>query len=213
MDITYINSKNIKISVSQRELCEHGLDAESLDYSKTRTKRFIWELLDTAYIQTGFDADGSRIIVRIFPSGDGGCELFVTKTVLGKSGDNGGGECDGDDCGAESSESIAKKSCGFICTVPDAEKLFMLCSRLRTAGFRGESSLFCGKDGSFALLCRNENRLPSYISKSAAIRAKDYSFAAEYGEFFPAAEIRIAYLAEHFDIICENGAVEKLCKK
>lgn len=206
MDITYINSKNIKISVSHRELCEHGLDAESLDYSKTRTKRFIWELLDTAYIQTGFDADGARIIVRVFPSSDGGCELFVTKSTSRDRAEN-------FVTGRKIENEAVKKDGDFICIVSDAEKLFVLCSRLKTAGFRGNSTLFGGKDDSFALVCRGETRMPSYISKCAEVREKDYSFAAEYGDCFPADDIGIAYLSEHFDMICESGAVERLGRK
>lgn len=218
MDIIYINSKNIKISLSREELYENGLNAETLDYAKTGTKRFLWELLDEAYIKTGFDAGNARLFVRVFPSTDGGCELFVTKKSYEKHG----------------YEIKTQYEMGFFCIVPDAELLFQLCERLKTARFHGASALYYRKDEenaeSFILFCRPEPpRLPSYICRSAASKAeptdtaifknmkggrdfKDYAFCAEYGKIFPATPELYAYLDEHCTILCAKDAVSAIAR-
>ena len=201
MDITYINSKNIKISISREELYENGLDAESLDYTKTRTKRFIWELLDIAYIKTGFNAGNGRLFVRVFPSADGGCELFITKNADFSEKDG-----KSDTCIAQTEN----ENEDLACVTDDADKLYMLCGRLKTAGFCGDSSLYSGTGDSFILVFNSQRKLPSYINKKFCGEKKDYFFAADYGKMFTVTPEMKAYICEHCHLVCAECAVEKI---
>ena len=38
-----------------------------------------WDVLSRAKLRTGFDTDGQKVLVQLYPSKDGGCEIFVTK--------------------------------------------------------------------------------------------------------------------------------------
>jgi hypothetical protein len=194
MDITYINSKSIKISLTKKELGEKRICASDMDYDDVNTRRLIHEILDIAYSESGFDVGHEGAYVRVFPSNDGGCELFISKKndVLHK--------CENMENG------------GMICVLPDAENLFLLCGRLKKDGFYGHSSLYAQND-SFLLCYRYERKLPSYLScKSKGCLPDKFLFASEYGDVFPATPEKLAYLGEHCKLLCENGAIDMFAK-
>lgn len=79
LEALLINDRKLKITLSSAELCEMELSLDELDYKNTRTRRFIWQLLDSAREKTGFDAAAQRVLIRVYPSKGGGCELYVCK--------------------------------------------------------------------------------------------------------------------------------------
>ncbi len=192
MDFTYINSRNLKISLTKEDLLKNRLDTEKLDYSNTKTKRFIWELLDIAYSKTGFDAGAEKIHIKLFPSADGGCELFVTKD--------------------EHKCTLPDHSYGVICTVDDCENLYMLCARLKSCGYRGKSSLYSAEN-LFILICTNIPRLPSYTQVPKDCAAVNSDLLAEYGKVCTLNDITMAYVTEHYKLICADNAVQKITKQ
>lgn len=194
MDITYINNRSVKISLTCEDLSERGLSADTLNYSGVHAKHFLWELLDRAHDETGFDAENARLLVRVFPSPDGGCELFVTKRQDSLPVQT---EPDGD----------------RLIVVPENDDiLHCLCKRMKTEGFRGSSSLFCDEKDRLILVFGKRRRLPSYISMGAASREKTFDFAGEYGTVFAASPERLAYLEEHCRLLCAENAVEEMSR-
>ena len=191
MEFIYINSKSLKISISGKELKERFIDANELDYSEIKTKRFFWELMDEAYEKTGFESTNAKLYVKIFPARDGGCEMFITK--------------------AEHQKKVKKEKKGFIFATDDADKLFMLCDRMKIRGFLGESQLFCD-DTQFYLVCDSKIKKPSYINQKYVPEEKDYLFACECGSVFNLTEEREAFLNEHMKMVCRKCAVEKMTK-
>ena len=79
MEFILINENKIKVMLTEQDLKEFEIDAEDLDYSNTDTKRMFWDILSRAKHSTGFDTDGHKVLVQLYPSRHGGCELFVTK--------------------------------------------------------------------------------------------------------------------------------------
>ena len=77
-----ISDNKLKVMLCQEDLKHFELKAEELDYSNTETKRMFWDVLSQAKHQTGFDTDGQRVLVQLYPSKEGGCEMFVTKIGL-----------------------------------------------------------------------------------------------------------------------------------
>lgn len=192
MDFTYINDNNIKVSLTKNDLERGGVDVDTLDYKTPCSRRFIREILERAYEETGFDADGSPVYVRVFLSADGGCELFISKK---KSEAYAGGK---------------GTYRGFVLKAFDTEALIQVCKRLKASGYRGTSELFFEK-GEFILKCDSVRRMPSYISPSIACeKAPDFSFVSEYGSFLHLTEEVYAYLCEHCERVCSEKAVEKL---
>ena len=79
MEIIQISESKLKLTLAREDLAEFDLDAEDLDYSKTDTKRMFWDILSRVKRNVGFETDGYRVLVQLFPSRDGGCEMFITK--------------------------------------------------------------------------------------------------------------------------------------
>ena len=79
MELIRIDEEKLKMILSHEDLLEFELDEDDLDYTNTETKRMFWELLRRAKQSTGFDTDGHRVLVQLYPSREGGCEIFVTR--------------------------------------------------------------------------------------------------------------------------------------
>ena len=79
MEFILISEDKIKVTLTEADLEEFDLVADQLDYANTETKRMFWDVLSRAKSRTGFDTDGQRVLVQLYPSRDGGCEIFVTK--------------------------------------------------------------------------------------------------------------------------------------
>ena len=79
MEIIMISNSKLKIMLCEEDLRQFELKADQLDYSNTDTKRMFWDVLSKAKHKTGFDTDGQRVLVQLYPSKEGGCEMFVTK--------------------------------------------------------------------------------------------------------------------------------------
>lgn len=192
MDITYINSRNIKICISKEELMNSGIDAQSMDYADRKTKKLIWDILDRAYEEIGFDIGKDGVLVRVFPATDGSCELFISKKQKNEN------------------NTTPSECSGYICILDDSESLFLLCKRLKEAGFVGYSSLYSEND-SFLLRYSYKRKLPSYVGKNVIKEPeKKFIFAGEYGHVIPDNPITNAYLCEHCCMLCNENAIEKL---
>ena len=58
---------------------QYSLDCNTIDYDSTETRRAFWSILDEVKHKTGFDAASQKVFVQLYPSKEGGCEMFVTK--------------------------------------------------------------------------------------------------------------------------------------
>ena len=88
MEIIMINENKLKVMLCKEDLSHFELSPEQLDYSNTETKRMFWDVLSRAKHQTGFDTDGQRVLVQLYPSKEGGCEMFVTKIGILRDNSN-----------------------------------------------------------------------------------------------------------------------------
>ncbi len=79
MELIVIDSSRLKIMLTGEEMTEYRLDPCALDTENEKTKRILYDILDRAKKKAGFDGECERVFVQIFPSRDGGCEMFVTK--------------------------------------------------------------------------------------------------------------------------------------
>ena len=79
MEFILISESKIKVMLTEDDLRDFEISTEELDYSNTDTKRMFWDVLSRAKHTTGFDTDGQRVLVQLYPSRHGGCEMFVTK--------------------------------------------------------------------------------------------------------------------------------------
>ena len=79
MDIIAVNENKLKVILTPKDLEEFSLTTEELDYSRPETRLLLKCLLIRAKNEVGFDADGSRLLVQLYPSKHGGGEIYITK--------------------------------------------------------------------------------------------------------------------------------------
>ena len=79
MELIRIQENKLKIALSEEELRRYHLTVERFDYTNVETKRALWQMLDEAKREVGFDAADASLYVELYPSRLGGCEIFVTK--------------------------------------------------------------------------------------------------------------------------------------
>ena len=82
MELLLISDSKLKVMLTEEDMRRYDLNAEKVDYDNTETRRAFWEILDEAKHRTGFDAASDKVLIQLYPSRDGGCELFVTKLGL-----------------------------------------------------------------------------------------------------------------------------------
>lgn len=200
MELIRINENKLKIMLSEGDMKQYAIDCASLDYDNTETRRAFWSILDEAKHQTGFDAASQRVFVQLYPSKEGGCEMFVTK--LGSP-----------PLPVEPSESpepmeFAPLGChcltplrhtDILYAFPSLEVLLSVCRRLNTLGFSEPCSAWKRDDGQYLLLLseREENL---YIPLS------ELTFLCEYGTK-ENAESALLLLEEHGTCLCRKNTV------
>ena len=69
----------IRIQLSREDLEAFSITLEDFDYDSSKGKKVIWELFDKAREETGFETEGEKVYIQLYPKAKGGCELFVTK--------------------------------------------------------------------------------------------------------------------------------------
>lgn len=202
MEFIRINDEKLKIMLSRDDLEEFDVRADELDYSNTETKRMFWDILGRAKRNVGFSCDGMRILVQLYSSRDGGCEMFVSK--LGKKTDE---YITNDEYEPElhcktlykrDGEDARKGAFGFDLM----EHLISVCRRLFDIGYSGSSSAYIGDDRRFYLFLDDLDATGYFV-------IDEYSFIAEYGTH-ENIEALTHYLGEHGRMICNTDAVETL---
>lgn len=212
MEFILINENKIKVMLSASDLEDFEIEAKDLDYANTDTKRMFWDVLSRAKHSTGFDTDGQRVLVQLYPSRHGGCEMFVTKIGLLSSGNT----CCEDENAKEPilSEKITVKAKGerartakkplLAYGFEKLELLISVCRNLCALGYVGESSAYIGENERFYLFI-TEPEQKGYF------QLDKYSFINEFGVFENRDSTKL-YLSEHGRAICKKDAVARLSK-
>ncbi len=195
MEIIMISDRKLKVMLNAQDLDRFELRTEELDYTNTETKRMLWDILSQAKRSVGFNTDGHRVLVQLFSSKKGGCEIFVTK--MGSIPE---------DC----AEPLIRTHAYACPTAPRSgafsfdslDDLLSVCRRLSEDGYDGESRAYRGDDRRYYLLLNG-------MSPSDYRLLDEYSFIAEYGSSESSESTR-HFLSEHGQEICAQDAVRIL---
>ena len=209
MEFIVIDESKIKVMLTAKDLEEFELDAEELDYANTDTKRMFWDVLSKAKRRTGFDTDGQKVLVQLYPSRQGGCEIFVTKI--------------GSIYKDEEDEDLFDTSRASLTEIPIKRKrkknhdkantlvvlsfstlsdMLLLCRALQSRGYAEESRAYISEDSRFYLVLETQTECDFPYSEI-------YPFVLEFGEEeSPTSTER--FLLEHARMICKAGAVATL---
>lgn len=203
MDLILISDEKLKIILSEEDLKEFNIDIETLDYSNVSTKRVFWDILDKAKETAGFDADKSKLYVQVFPSSDGGCEMFVTKFSQSSYKKN---------SHSAKTYRISKSSYdkhGKLIAA-NFDDICNLCKRLVEENLHLHTSLFFDESGMYLLTVKKNKRVPSYLSLNNSFASDVPEYLCEYGSVHILNDRAIAYLNEHCKKIAVGNAAEIL---
>jgi negative regulator of genetic competence, sporulation and motility len=211
MEIIMISDSKIKVMLSADDLKGFDLDTASLDYSNTETKRMFWDILSRAKRSVGFDTDGHRVLVQLYPSRCGGCEMFVTRlsclSCTEKGEQNERAEIEPVINQLPPQKSFKKEHkegrVGAF-AFESIGNLINVCRRLVNMGYDGESDAYVGDDKRSYLFL-------SDIEPCAYLPLDEFSFISEYGTEENEEATR-SYVSEHAKEICKNRAVEELAR-
>ena len=197
MELILISDSKLKIMLSRQDMEYYELCNEEIDYDSTETRRAFWQILDEAKHKTGFDAAEEKVFIQLYPSKEGGCEMYVTKVGVIPS------------LAAELSGRKAEVRVGRVghYRFQKQENLLCACRVLMKKGYQGESSAYLLDDGSYALLIHEVGRAPLCYAGAP----DTYSFIEEFGIRIKGEE-RIVFLKEHGICLREADAVNVLGK-
>lgn len=191
MELILVSENKLKIMLSRQDMEHYELSSEELDYDCTETRRAFWAILDEAKHKTGFDAARERVFIQMYPSREGGCEMYVTKVgvipALARDSVRGG------------EMRIARMG---IYSFPSVSALVAFCRTMLARGEGGEESSAYAMDDGRAILVMREYRVPSEY-------ADTYMVAPEF-DGRSLSKSRLPYIKEHGACLCKTDAVRTL---
>ena len=82
MEWIRISQNKLKIMLTAEDARHYELNCENADYTDTLTRAAFREILTDVKREADFDASEDKVYIQMYPSKEGGCELFVTKIGL-----------------------------------------------------------------------------------------------------------------------------------
>ena len=196
MELIVINENKLKITLSENDMKQYSLDCDTIDYDNTETRRAFWNILDEVKHKTGFDAASQKIFIQLYPSKEGGCEMYVTK--LGERHKR------NEDCPDQELHKLHplhKRRAAY--SFSSIDDIISVCRRLTEIGFSEKSSAWRSHiDGKYFLILEEPE-------ENAYLPLTESSFIFEYGKS-ESLKNALLYLHEHADCICSAEAVETL---
>ncbi len=182
MEFIRISDSKLKIMLDGKDMAYYDIDEARLSGESEETRRAVRRLLDDARRESGFDAAADRILVEMYPSRVGGCELYITKVREGE-GILPPRECFSCGDSAEKKEASDKKEASTrrgdgesytaLYEFGNMEAMLAVCRQLHAVGFRGKSAAYAGSRFFLAIAeRRREGR--SYIEKRISYAAEEY---------------------------------------
>ena len=166
-----------------------------------------WDILNRLKHNVGFQTDGCRVLVQLFPSKDGGCEMFITKIanlqhhspVQSTARSE---EIDVPLLHYKPSHHISQNGKIGAFGFDRLNRLILVCQRLMGIGYAGQSSAYISDEHRFYLFLDG-------LDPTGYVPLDEYSFIVEYGSV-ENADVLQGYLYEHGKPLCQDNAVEQL---
>ena len=79
MEFLVVSKTKLKAILDKEDMIKYKLDATATESDSVVTRRAFREILAVAGDEVGFDTEKDKVLIQLYPSRDGGGELFVTK--------------------------------------------------------------------------------------------------------------------------------------
>lgn len=192
MDLILISSNKLKVTLSEDEVLKYNIPTFD-GIASISDNKSIHTLLYDIQKMSGFDTASENLLIEIFESYDGGCEMFITKAAQENKKSYSKGEI----------RELCKRcmykssSIGYIFTC--SESLISACRALYNAKFNTYSSAYLDSTGRYFLLLKSADPF-------CAMDSKMLSVADEFGDMTDKNYLE-EYLSEHAALICPDNAI------
>jgi len=160
-----MSANKLKITLTNEDMAALDITFEDMNYNhNTSAKRVIWEILDRAKRQTGFDAASDQILIQALEGEDNGCLIFVTKTGAQKPEPLYPGYTKGY---KKSYAGIKKKRLLYM--FDNSENLLEICRQLICAGYGGRSDIFADNNKFYLYIEDNREQYLDMISEYGSV--------------------------------------------
>lgn len=193
MEWIKINHNKLKIMLTREDAAYYALCTDTADYTNTETKRAFKAILTDMREKTGFDAAEDKVYIQMYPSREGGCELFITKMGMETAAKKAASD--------KERLSPVRQRRSLVFCFENMTRLITVCRRLREVHYKGESCAWLDDCHRYWLyLTEDGNPLTA---------RRDYAFVSEYGDM-ESRENADLMLPEHGKTLCACHAVETL---
>ncbi|MBE6554665.1 MAG: adaptor protein MecA [Ruminococcaceae bacterium] len=201
MEWIRIGANKLKLMLSKEDASHYALSPESADYADAHTRKAFRSILTDIQRETGFDAAEDKVYIQMYPSREGGCELFITKMglLLSEDAEN-TGEAESTPLRGRITPSLSQKH-RLAFSFSRFEELIAVCRILRARDFSDDSEAWRSRDPRYFLFLA-EHGTP------AALQEK-YTFLKEYGRSENATAARMRF-PEHGICLAARDAVARL---
>ncbi|MBR5453353.1 MAG: adaptor protein MecA, partial [Clostridia bacterium] len=150
MDMIVISDSKLKIMLTQSDMKRLEISCESIDYDNSDTRAALKSILEEVRCQTGVDLSAKRICIQVYPSREGGCEMFVN-VLPGSVSDRKRKEY------TPAPTARVCRSQGIYCFRGEMSRLIGFCAALKRMGYPGRSSLYRDTRSSSVYLVLDES--------------------------------------------------------
>ncbi len=190
MELILISDAKMKVMLTAEDMKRYELDTAVIDSEGGATKRVLREILDEVKYRSGFDAAGERVLVQLYPSRAGGCELFVTKLTPGEHVER-----------RENASVYDLRPVFFLFDSLDG--LIAVCRQLVSVGYGLLSAVYAMEGGGYYLVLQERARRGG--------GAGQLSFIEEFASR-RRTQGELAYIKEHGKVIAESNAIAVLAR-
>lgn len=198
LELIMINSEKIKIMLTREDMLRYDIRTYMSGHTGSAIKEAFAQVLEDVKAQTGFDTLSKRTVLQVYPSRDGGCEMYLTKASSfsnEKKSDEKLSECKRITAKSEARNfEDAVFAFDELCTVLD------VCRMLNANGYDRPSSLYVCNE-KYYLFLKTQARINTGYDE--LIRLSD--FAKRIG-----GRITKAYIIEHGEPLTLENAVYML---
>ncbi len=197
MEHIRISPGKLKLMLTKADMEHYELDADGLSGDDLLSRDSLRPLLEDCRIRSGFDAVGGRLFIQLYPSRDGGAEIYITRL-------------DAPPPDREKTDGGDAIRITAVYRFDAMASLLEVCRRLADDPAITESTAWSGERDCFLILyekisCRE------YLerSKRRGGDCKKRLFIGEYGRYLPSPAAEF-YVKEHCFCFCEKNAVKIL---
>lgn len=191
MELIVISENKLKITLSDGEMTKYALDRFAPDSPAAEIMPALRNMLNEIKDLTGFDADGERIYIQLYPCRKGGCELYVTKLTGSSLPEVPAAAV------SELATTDFDRLHGEVYFFSEISDLLSACRALEARYPELKTAAYLGDSGEYLLV------LEGALSNSARILLDEFGRRER-------SETVYVYIHEHWKKLCDGNAAEVL---